>query len=95
MATLKIIPDSFLTPARPLPEQELADMMVSNPDAARLLTYGARDVHGAYPPHDHAQDGGEVMVYHPVARLFFGPEPLATSTVQGIIIDGGAPSLFR
>ena len=36
-----------------------------------------------------AQDGGEVLVYHPVLRLSFGPEPLAAGSQQGVIIDGG------
>jgi hypothetical protein len=89
MATLKKIPDAYLTPARQLPEQELADMMVSNPEAARLLTYGTRQPQNADPPHDHAQEGGEVLIYHPACRLTFGPEPFAAGSMQGVVIDGG------
>jgi hypothetical protein len=96
VATLKKIPDTYLTPARQLPEQEAFDLHVGNPEAARLLIGGSRQIRAADPPHDHGQDGGEVLLAHPPVRLSFGPVALATGTVSGSLIESvlvdGVPS---
>jgi hypothetical protein len=86
MATIEKIPDSYLTPARVLPEQELADAHIENPKALRLLTYGSREIKQASPPHDHAQDGGDTLIWFPILNAIFGASrvPLA----QGIVISG-------
>lgn len=87
MATLKKIPDSYLTPARTLPEQEMADCYITNPAAARLLTYGTRDPRLTDPPHDHGQDGGEVRVDVPLVSITFGPEKTAVGPQVGISVQ--------
>jgi hypothetical protein len=97
MATLKKIPDSYLTPARTLPQQELADAWITNPEAARLLTFGTRDPRLSDPPHDHGQDGGEVLVDVPLTiyvatqiqrSVVQGASPRVLIT-QGVILRGG------
>lgn len=95
MATLKKIPDSYLTPARTLPQQELAEAHIENPAAARLLTYGERDPRLSDPPHDHGQDGGEVLLSTTVLSITFGPEKTLSGPQQGIqLFRGGSFSLF-
>lgn len=86
MATLKKIPNSYLAPMRTLPQQELADCYITNPAAARLLTYGTRDTRLSDPPHDHGQDGGLVRVEVPVCQVSFGPEKIAGVSYVGIQI---------
>lgn len=87
MAVLKAIPDSYLTPSRTLPQQELADAYITNPVAARLLTYGTREPRFSDPPHDHGQDGGEVRLDVPVCSVTFGPEKTLSGPQVGIRIQ--------
>ena len=92
MATLKAIPTSYLTPARALPQQELADEYITNPEACRLLTYGTRDTRQSDPPHDHGQDGGEVLVGTPVLSLTLGPG--LGMQIQRSIVLGTSPRIL-
>lgn len=99
MATLKKIPDSYLTPLRTLPQQELADAYITNPQAARLLTYGTRDTRLSDPPHDHGQDGGLVRDEVPVCAVTFGPEKIGGLSYVGIqirrtILLGSSPRIL-
>lgn len=87
MATLKKIPDSYLTPVRNLPQAELADCVIVNPKSGRLLIYGTRDTRQSDPPHDHGQDGGEVLRDVTPFTVTVGPEKTLSGPQVGIQIQ--------
>lgn len=90
MATLKKIPTSYLTPMRTLPQQEMADEYITNPQAGRLLVYGTRDTRLSDPPHDHGQSGGEIRKDVQVFAVSLGPEKTAAGPRLGIQIQRSA-----
>jgi hypothetical protein len=59
--TLKKIPDSYVQPNRAWPASERYDLLVGNPAAQETQVYGTRKIKGAFPAHNHGENGGELL----------------------------------
>jgi hypothetical protein len=70
MSSITAIPDSYLEPLRGLSAAEKKVLFLDNDEGIRDLIYGSRAIEEAAPPHDHAENGGEVLAYHILSVSF-------------------------
>ncbi len=90
--TLKKITDAIKEPARKVWNGDLKTMLIDNPAAIRLWTYGDRVITGVVPPHDHDVNGGE-LINGSLLSLALGPYlregTSSSSFVKGIPLTRG------
>jgi len=86
MATLKKILDAVKAPNRKVWVQDLKTLFLDNPAAIHLETYGARNIAGGAPGHNHSSDGGE-LIRGSLLSVALGPW-LHEGTAGASYVDG-------
>jgi hypothetical protein len=84
MSEIKKTSDAYVQGGASPDPAKAYELWVLNDEGQRDLIYGARPVIGASPPHDHGNNGGEILDY-PLASVIVGPQASETA--------GGTPAV--